>query len=82
MRKRIVVPLLAAYSSAFLAGQAPFAVGIIEMDDGARLTTEIADVDFDEVKIGMPVKLEFRRHYSDGDAGVIHYGHKAVPLRP
>ena len=63
------------------SGQAPFAVGIIEMDDGARVTTEIADVDFDELKIGMPVKLEFRRHFSDGDAGVIHYGHKAVPLR-
>jgi uncharacterized OB-fold protein len=67
-------------SDAF-SGQAPFAVGIIQMDDGARLTAEIADVDFDEVKIGMPVKLEFRRHYSDGDAGIIHYGHKAVPLR-
>ncbi|MHC4101584.1 MAG: Zn-ribbon domain-containing OB-fold protein [Planctomycetota bacterium] len=63
------------------SGQAPFAVGIIEMDDGARLTAEIADVDLEEVKIGMPVMLEFRRHYSDGDAGVIHYGHKAVPVR-
>jgi uncharacterized OB-fold protein len=63
------------------SGQAPFAVGIIETDDGARLTAEIADVDFDEVTIGMPVRLEFRRHYSDGDAGIIHYGHKAVPLR-
>ena len=67
-------------SDAF-SGQAPFAVGIIEMDDGARLTAEIADVDFEEVKIGMPVQLEFRRHYSDGDAGIIHYGHKAVPVR-
>jgi uncharacterized OB-fold protein len=57
-------------SDAF-SGQAPFAVGIIEMDDGARLTAEIADVDFEEVKIGMPVQLEFRRHYSDGDAGII-----------
>ncbi len=67
-------------SDAF-SGQAPFAVGIIEMDDGARLTAEIADVDLEEVRIGMPVRLEFRRHYSDGDAGIIHYGHKAVPLR-
>ena len=63
------------------SGEAPFAVGIIQLDDGGRLTTQIADVDFDQLKIGMPVKLEFRRQYSEGDAGIIHYGHKAVPLR-
>ena len=63
------------------SGEAPFCVGIIEMDDGARLTAQIADTPFDEVTIGMPVKLEFRRQYSEGEAGIIHYGHKAVPLR-
>jgi uncharacterized OB-fold protein len=63
------------------SGEAPFAVGIIEMDDGARLTTQIADVPFEEIKIGMPVKLEFRRQYSEGESGIIHYGHKAVPVR-
>lgn len=63
------------------SGQAPFAVGIVQMDDGARLTTQIADVSFDELKIGMPVKLEFRRNFSEGEAGIIHYGHKAVPIR-
>ena len=63
------------------SGEAPFAVGIVELDTGGRLTTQIVDVPFEEIKIGMPVKLEFRRHYSDGEAGAIHYGHKAVPLR-
>ena len=63
------------------SGEAPFAVGIVQMDDGARLTTQIVDVPFEEIKIGMPVKMEFRRHFSEGDAGVIQYGHKAVPLR-
>ena len=63
------------------SGEAPFAVGIVQIDDGARLTTQIADVPFEEIKIGMPVKLEFRRSYSEGEAGIIHYGHKAVPLR-
>ena len=62
-------------------GQAPFALGIVQMDDGARLTTQIADVSFDELRIGMPVKLEFRRNFSEGEAGIIHYGHKAVPIR-
>jgi len=63
------------------SGEAPFAVGVIEMDDGPRLTSQIVDVSFDEVKIGMPVKLEFRRLSSEGDAGIINYGHKAVPAR-
>jgi uncharacterized OB-fold protein len=63
------------------SGEAPFAVAVVEMDDGARLTTQIADVAFEEIKIGMPVRLEFRRHYCEGESGVIHYGHKAVPVR-
>ena len=63
------------------SGEAPFAARIVEMDDGARLTTQIADVSFDDIKIGMPVKLEFRRYFCEGEAGVIQYGHKAVPVR-
>ena len=63
------------------SGEAPFVVGIIQMDEGVRLTTQVADVSFDEVKIGLPVKLEFRRLYEEGEAGIIHYGHKAVPVR-
>jgi len=63
------------------AGQAPFAVGIVEMDDGVRLTCQIVDVGFDELKIGLPVKLEFRRLFAEGDSGVINYGYKAAPLR-
>jgi hypothetical protein len=63
------------------SGEAPFAVGVVEMDDGARLTTQLADVAFEEIKIGMPVQMEFRRQSTEGEAGVIHYGHKAVPIR-
>ena len=62
-------------------GEAPFAVGIIQVDDGPRITAQIVDVPFDELDIGMAVKLEFRRLYADGHSGVIEYGHKAVPLR-
>ncbi len=63
------------------SGEAPFAVGIVQMDDGPRMTSQIVDVPFDEIKIGMPVKLEFRRLSTEGEAGTIHYGHKAVPVR-
>lgn len=63
------------------SGEAPFAVGIVQMDSGPRLTTQIVDIPFEEIKIGVPVKLEFRRQSCEGDAGIIHYGHKAVPAR-
>jgi hypothetical protein len=29
----------------------------------------------------MPVRLEFRRLFSEGESGVIQYGYKAVPVR-
>ena len=63
------------------SGEAPFAVGIIQMDEGVRITNQIADVSIDEVKIGLPVRIEFRRQFEEGEAGIIHYGHKAVPVR-
>jgi uncharacterized OB-fold protein len=62
-------------------GEAPFAVGIVQMDDGPKLTTQIVDVAFDDIEVGMKVKLEFRRMYAEGHDGIIEYGHKAVPVR-
>ena len=67
-------------SSAF-SDSAPFALGLVDVGDGVRLMAQIADAKFEELKVGMPVRLEFRRLYSDGHAGVNHYGHKAVPVR-
>lgn len=61
-------------------GEAPFAVGILQMEDGPRLTTQIVDVPFEQLKIGLPLRLQFRRIVSDGEAGTINYGHKAVPV--
>ena len=59
--------------------EAPYAIGVIELDNGVRLQCQVVDCEFDKLSIGMPIKLEFRRIQEDGSAGVIHYGHKAVP---
>jgi len=59
--------------------QAPYAVGIVELDNGVRLTGQIVDCPFEDLKIGQRVKIEFRKIYQDGDAGVIYYGYKFVP---
>ena len=42
------------------ATQTPFAVGIVELADGVRITTQIADVDVDTLSIGQPVRMVFR----------------------
>jgi uncharacterized OB-fold protein len=57
----------------------PFAVGIIELDDGVRLTGQIVDCDFSDLEIGQKVKIEFRKIYDVGESGVICYGYKFVP---
>ena len=58
--------------------QVPYNVGIIELDDGARITAQIADTTAENLKIGGKVRLEFRKVQQDGHAGIIKYGYKAV----
>ena len=59
--------------------QAPYALAVVQMDDGPRLTTQIVDWQEGQLKTGQKVKLEFRRIYDDSEAGSINYGYKAVP---
>jgi uncharacterized OB-fold protein len=59
--------------------QAPYAIGIVELDDGVMLQCQIADCAPEDLKIGMPVKIEFRKVKEEGEAGIICYGYKAVP---
>ena len=59
--------------------QAPYAVGIIKLDDGVKVTAQIVDCDPETIAIGDPVKLEFRRLQEDGSSGILCYGYKFVP---
>ena len=61
-------------------GQAPYAVAIVELDEGPRVTSQIVDCDLDRIKIGMRVKATFRRIQEDGDTGAIYYGYKFRPV--
>lgn len=60
------------------ADQVPYNVGIIELDDGVKITAQITDARPEDLKIGGRVRLEFRKIQEDGKAGVIKYGYKAV----
>ncbi len=60
--------------------QTPLPIALVELENGVRLMVQIGDVENpDSLEIGQRVRLEFRRVSSDGEAGVILYGHKAVP---
>jgi uncharacterized OB-fold protein len=58
----------------------PYVLGIIELDEGPRLTAQII-CSPDEVSIGMRVKKVFRKIGSDGESGPLYYGTKFVPVR-
>jgi uncharacterized protein len=76
----IVTHTIIRVAPAGFADQAPFAVAVVEMDDGPRLTTQVVDWQAGQLKVGQKVKLEFRKISEEGAAGVINYGYKAVPV--
>jgi uncharacterized OB-fold protein len=59
--------------------QAPYALAIIELDDGVRIMAQVADCDLEKLAIDMRVAIEFRKIYDEGESGIICYGYKAVP---
>ena len=59
----------------------PYAVAIIELDEGAKLTAQLVDCDVDKIKIGDPVEMVFRKIREDGEDGVISYGYKFKPIQ-
>ncbi|MBS3818010.1 Zn-ribbon domain-containing OB-fold protein [bacterium] len=59
--------------------QAPYAVGLAELEEGIKLTAQIVDCPFEELKTGMKVKVEFRKVFQQGESGILCYGYKFVP---
>jgi uncharacterized protein len=60
------------------AKQKPFPIAIIESDEGARLTAQVVDCDFKDLKIGARVELIFRKVSEEGNSGIINYAYKAL----
>jgi hypothetical protein len=61
--------------------EVPYAVGIVTLDDGVRVTAQVTDCDPADLVIGTRLRREFRRVCADGATGVLHYGYKFVPLQ-
>ena len=60
--------------------ESPYAVGIVKLDDGVKVTAQIVDAPLDELHIGHRVRVEFRRVQQDGESGILCYGYKFVPV--
>ena len=56
-----------------------YIVGIVEIEGGERMTTQIVSCHEEDLKIGMQLVSTFRRIYTDDDDGIIHYGIKFKP---
>ncbi|MEM2000932.1 MAG: Zn-ribbon domain-containing OB-fold protein [Candidatus Caldarchaeum sp.] len=58
----------------------PFAVGLVEMDDGTRVVGQLTDCNPQDLKPGMPVEAVVRRLRWDSDSTLIVYGVKFRPV--
>ena len=61
--------------------QKPYVVAMVRTNDGLMISSQLVDVNIEDVKIGMPVRAVLRKLDADGDSGVIHYGFKFVPIK-
>jgi len=59
--------------------QSPYAVAMVKLDDGPIISTQLTDVDFDKIEIGMRVEMVTRKLRVYGKNGLIIYGYKFRP---
>lgn len=59
--------------------QAPYAIGIVELDEGVRVMGQIVDCEPETLKTGDRVVSKFRRMSEEGKTGMIMYSYKFVP---
>jgi uncharacterized OB-fold protein len=62
----------------FPAFDPPYAVGLIELAEGVRIVANVVGVPYDEVRIGMPVRLEFLRCDAELTVPVFRVGEAAA----
>ena len=59
----------------------PYIMAIVELEEGARVVSQLVDCKPDEVKIGMPVEVCFRKIREENKSGLVLYGFKFRPVR-
>ncbi len=57
----------------------PYAVGVIELEDGTRILAQLTDFKDEELKDGVKVEAVFRKIRVNGEQDIIEYGYKFRP---
>jgi scaffold protein (connect acetoacetyl-CoA thiolase and HMG-CoA synthase) len=62
------------------ASMAPYPVGMVRLEEGPLVSSQLADAEGVELTIGMPVEMVTRKIRDDAEHGYIVYGYKFRPL--
>jgi len=58
----------------------PAIYGMVQFEGGGRTVVDFTDCELDDVRVGLPVKMAFKRKGVDKERGFVNYFWKAVPL--
>ena len=61
---------------------APYAVGIVKLEEGPLVTAMLTDVDLKDIEIGMEVEMVIRKKRDLGDRGMLLYSYSFRPPLP
>ena len=54
----------------------PMSIGLIKLDNGVNIVSQLVDSEVEDIKINATVKAVFRKINADGNSGQIYYGYK------
>jgi uncharacterized OB-fold protein len=60
--------------------ETPYLLGIVELDEGPRVTAQLVDLDPEDVQVGLRLESRFRKLGESSGSGVVHYGYKFGPV--
>jgi len=58
----------------------PAIYGMVQFEGGGRLVADFTDCELDDIKVGLPVSMEFKCKSFDKERGFVNYFWKAVPV--
>jgi 3-hydroxy-3-methylglutaryl CoA synthase/NAD(P)-dependent dehydrogenase (short-subunit alcohol dehydrogenase family)/putative sterol carrier protein len=58
----------------------PAIYGMVQFEGGGRLIADFTDCELDDLKVGLPVQMAFKRKGVDAERGFVNYFWKAVPV--
>ena len=58
----------------------PAIYGMVQFENGGRLVADFTDCELDDLKVGLPVQMAFKRKGVDQERGFVNYFWKAVPM--